>query len=242
MNIINIFTGNKKLLALLSVIFLGGGFIADFITTLFWWSKIQPWYGYNKGKSRMLEYSSLSCWVISLIGLLAMTTFIVIHLFIKTLSEKISEGKYGFMQVIVIGCLSIGSIIPALIASSLGLRNDKTRKWDPNKKEYVMKSCKCYKIFLFEGNDEWWDTLKEKNLEDKYWKWTDTVFDKAVHTYYEYEDIVHTYSNYLCANVGAPTLIFAIFQIIGIILFIIALNATNKNENNENSENENDEK
>ena len=93
MNVVKIFTGSKKLLALLSIIFLGGGFIADFITTLFWWSKIHPWYGYNKGKSKMLEDSSLSCWVISLIGLLAMTTFIVIHLFIKTLSQKISEGK-----------------------------------------------------------------------------------------------------------------------------------------------------
>ena len=111
-----------------------------------------------------------------------------------------------------------------------------------NKKEYVMKSCKCYKFFLFEGNDHYFDFLKENNLEDKYWKWSDTVFDKAVHIYYEYDDIVTTYTNYLCANVGAPTLIFAIFQIIGIILFIIALIATNKNENGENSENENEEK
>ena len=138
-NLQKLFNGEKKKLAAASIAFLFAGLLADFITTIIWWTRIHPWYGYSKGTSRTTENATISCWIFSLIGLIVLIAYILIGLLVKQLFAKISNGLVGRFCCIAIGCISICSIISGIVASSFALKNDKITQWDEFTEKYDIK-------------------------------------------------------------------------------------------------------
>lgn len=245
-----IFTGGKKLLALISLILIGAGLFADFITNVVWFSRIDPWFMHGLGSCPGTYQSTAVCWFFSLVGLILIALLIIFYFFMKPLFEKITgRAGYTVITIATISCVVIISIISAIVASSYGLRETYTIK-DNIYGDEVAVNMKCYAYMDIESS--YYAMISwafARNKLNSFYKWMVKFSEKAVIEKEEciddgdYQHCIDTttYKNYLCAEVGAPSLVFAIVQIIGLILFYYTLILNIVGAGSNDSINENDE-
>ena len=87
-NLESIFTGGKKLFTLISLILIGAGLFADFITNVVWFSRIDPWFMHGSGSCPGTYQSTAVCWIFSLVGLILIALLIIFYFFMKPMFEK----------------------------------------------------------------------------------------------------------------------------------------------------------
>lgn len=245
-----IFTGGKKLLALISLILIGAGLFADFITNVVWFSRIDPWFMHGLGSCHGTYQSTAVCWFFSLVGLILIALLIIFYFFMKPLFEKITgRAGYTVITIATISCVVIISIISAIVASSYGLKETYSIE-DSYYGDEVAVNMKCYAYMDIENSlDAMVSWALARNKLKSFDKWGQKFMEKAIIEKREciddgeYEQCIYTtkYTNYLCAEVGAPSLVFAIVQIFGLILFYYTLILNIVGAGSNDSINENDE-
>lgn len=241
-----IFTSGKKLLALISLILIGAGLFADFITNVVWFSRIDPWFMHGLGSCPGTYQSTAVCWFFSLVGLILIALLIIFYFFMKPLFEKITgRAGYTVITIATISCVVIISIISAIVASSYGLKETYSQD-DSYYDDEVAVNKKCYEAMDIENSYEamyYWALARNKLKS--FDKWGQKFMEKIIIEKREYIDGEYIYTtkftNYLCAEVGAPSLVFAIVQIFGLILFYYTLILNIVGAGSNDSINENDE-
>lgn len=243
MGLSDIFSSEKKILAFVGLGLIGAGVFADFITAIVWWSRIHPWLSHGTGDGKTVYSSLIACWVFALLCIIIIAVLLILAFFVKSIFEKISESSLlTIVCISIVGILSFVVAITAIIASSFALKNKTIHEYGES------YNIKCYEYLYDPGVERWVDSQPEDELED-YYKWDSKIREKITKCvrweYDEYEDYEYCedreYTNYLCAEVGAPSLIFAIFQIIGIAIFIYVALPFIKGSGDAKSANENDE-
>lgn len=178
------------------------GFCGDFITTIIWWNRIQPWFSHGIDEGKTVYQCIISCWILSLIGTIIMIFLFVIFLLFKSIYECIITKKIIlFVFIFVVKCISIAAIVFGVHGSTFALRN-------PSEKGNEEQKCAKYKWKGYLGATVW--VYQHKNKYDEYWNFFNKLFNN------------HS-EGYLCRDVGVPTLVFALFQCCGIVLSIIIL-------------------
>ena len=204
----DLFSGCKKIIVLVAMSVLLAGFIGDFIITITWWSRIQPWFGHGEGTGKTVYQCILACWILSLIGAILTAFFLISTLCLKSVCGGITGNKIALIICIVlVGGISVGSIISGGYGSSFAIKNPKL---STDEEDY---KCSKYIAEGFAGASAW--ALKEGKFKD-YTKWLNNLK----------EDISKKdggYNGYLCRDVGASTLTFVIVQCAAIILWIVIL-------------------
>ena len=118
------FSGCKKIIVLAAMAALLAGFIGDFITTITWWSRIQPWFAHGNGTGKTVYQCVLACWILSLIGAILTAFFLLSTLCIKSICSSITGNKVVLaVCFILVGGISVGSIISGGYGSSFALKN-----------------------------------------------------------------------------------------------------------------------
>lgn len=208
MGVEDMFSGCKKIFVLVAMAALLAGFIGDFITTITWWSRIQPWFKHGDGDGKTVYQCILACWILSLIGAIATAFFLLSTLCLKSICGGITGNKVALaLCFILVGGISIGSIISGGYGSSFALENP---KFSLKKEDH-----KCSK-YISEGlaASSAWAALNGKGKD--YAKW---AADLAEDIYNKDKD----FTGYLCKDVGAPTLTFVIVQCCAIVLWIVII-------------------
>ena len=182
------------------------GFIGTLISSMTWWNRIHPWFshGYDTGKT---VYQCLTaCWVLSLIGSIAMIFFLISFLCLKSICSKITGGKIPLAIVfIAVGVISIGSIISGAYGSSFALKNPGD---DDDAK------CAKYIVSGYTGAQAW-AAKKGLNKLKEFYEWVNDLRKDAMDG--------NKYTGYLCRDVGASTFTFVFVQMCSIVLFIVIL-------------------
>ena len=126
--------------------------------------------------------------------------------------ESITGNKIAlFICFILVGGISVGSIISGGYGSSFALKNPKF-SFDQDENDF-----KCSKYFI-EGSAGAlaWATKQGLKKLNEYRKWAQ---DLAEDVYNKEGD----YTGYLCRDVGAPTMTFVLVQCCAIILWVVIL-------------------
>lgn len=231
MGLDSVINSDKKIIALVALALIGVGFLADFITTIVWFSRIHPVFTHSYSNGKKVYSAVTACWVLSLIGLIVFALLVVFALFVKNLFEKIAGSKMGSLACIaIIGCLALGVFISGVFASSYALKNEK----------YYGENFKCYGPKGYFYIDEYWVETHEDEMA-KLYKLAEKCKYEYNEEYDDYEEIC-TKTDTLCAAVGAPTLVFGIILMIGVILFIVIAvpNLNDSDNGNSKSEDQND--
>lgn len=204
----DMFSGCKKIFVLVAMSALLAGFVGDFIVTITWWSRIQPWFGHGEGTGKTVYQCVFACWILSLIGMILTAFFLLSTLCIKSICSSITGNKIAMIICfILVGGVSVGSIISGGYGSSFALKNPKL---SADKEDY---KCSKYIAEGFSGASAW--ALKNGKMRD-YTKWLNDLR----------EDISKKdggYNGYLCRDVGASTLTFVIVQICAIALWLVLI-------------------
>ena len=145
---------SKKILAIVAVALIAAGLFADFITTVVWFSRINPYFAHGSGKTSQTYGGVVACFVFSAIALLAVIVLVALGLWAKSLFEKISDNNLlSLICVTVIGALCIGNIIAGLVAAAPAVKTKKIKEecdyYDPETHEpiYCEKDAQCYESY-----------------------------------------------------------------------------------------------
>lgn len=202
----DLFSGCKKIVVLVAMSALLAGFVGDFITTITWWSRIQPWFSHGNGDGKTVYQCILACWILSLIGLIATAFFLIATLCLSSLCGSITGNKVALaICFILVGGISVGSIVSGAYGGSFALKN-------PGSDD---DEGKCLK-YLGEGYAGAWAWAFRNGKMNDFKKWWDDLL----------KDIGKKdggYSGYLCRDVGAPTLTFALVQCCAIVLWLVII-------------------
>lgn len=133
-----------------------------------------------------------------------------------------NNDMYSLICLGVLVCFSFAIFISGMVPAGFGLKNGKDEDGS---------NMKCYQ-YVDEGMKgclEWVESQssqKKDDLKSYFFKLLDHILKDD-----------ESYTNYLCADVAAPTLIFCLFLLAGWgILIYIALFNSNENSINENKE------
>lgn len=216
------FVDHEKKLIYLSFILIGVGLIANFISTIIWWVRIQPWLLHSKHPGKIVNISTFICWILSLFCIILMTVFLI--KFRSEIHESFFNSKSKYFQLIIY-LLSILGSISGIVSSFYALKNDKISLG-----KFGKLNNKCYNYVLQYSYIKKWaiDHQKEKEFET----WYNKLMNKISKCHKNDCDYKNPYNEYLCKEVGIPTLIFACVQIFGIsLLLIIFIIHKKSNEN-----------
>lgn len=242
-NLESIFSEQKKKLTLISLGLLGAGLLADFLTNVVWFSRINPWFRYGEYSLPNVYNATCVCWFFSLVGLIAVVALVICFLYVKKIFNMVSENSATSIIVIVtITILSLISLLAALVSAHYGLKEEYGYMDYRDPVNY-----KCYKDF-FEMDDELNSLRAYISLKNKYIsydKWENKIYRKIFKetTYKDYDGEDHDtvkLTGYLCADVGAPSLVFALVQIFGLCLFYFVVITSICSEETNKSINEDD--
>ena len=132
-------------------------------------------------------------------------------------------------------------LLLALFQQLLHLHTDLKKHIELESDDYAINN-RCYADMDLDSSYAW---AVAHNKLNSYYKWKNKIWSKTIkETNYcdgEYCYPVFIYTNYLCAAVGAPSLVFALVQIIGLALFYSSLVLSINGAGSDNSINENDE-
>ena len=218
MGLDNLFS-DKKTITVIAMIVIGVGLLGDFVASIVWWSRIQPWFSHGLKSGKTVYQCILACWVLSLVGLIAIIIFIIFTFFVSSICDSITGNTLILtICIVIVGAVSVGSIVSGAYGSSFAVKNpfDYAKKCyedgdyenpdDDCIEEYLKNKCVIYVSEGADGASQW----AEKNgKEDDLRKWK--------------EKYIYTKNKQLCGDVGIPTLVFALVQAIGIIIFIVAI-------------------
>lgn len=208
----DMFSGCKKIVVLVAMAALLAGFIGDFITTITWWSRIQPWFSHGEKTGKTVYQCILACWILSLIGAILTAFFLLATLCIKSVCGSITGNKVVLaICFILVGGISIGSIVSGGYGSSFALKNPDITK---NKDE---EDFKCSKYIMEGGAGALaWAAKQGLKKLDEYRKWAQDLMKDVLNKDDEY-------TGYLCRDVGAPTMTFVLVQCCALILWIVII-------------------
>ena len=255
-NLNALFTGPKKNFILISLVILGIGLLADFITNVVWFSRIDPWYRYGSSSMKATYNSTCVCWFFSMIGLIAVAILLMSFFFIKNLFSKISEGtSTSILTIVVITVLSLISLISAFVSASYGLKEFYSKEYfsrinddDDDYGNYNIEVPMNYKCYSYNEEEDYEQIAAYafyKNKMNSYYKWQEKI-GKKIYKEYIYTDedgdraYATKYTNYLCSEVGIPSLVFGIVQIIGLCLFYFIIITSLISSDSDKSINEDD--
>lgn len=195
----DMFSGCKKIIVLAAMAALLAGFIGDFITTITWWSRIQPWFAHGNGTGKTVYQCVLACWILSLIGAILTAFFLLSTLCIKSICSSITGNKVVLaVCFILVGGISVGSIISGGYGSSFALKN-------PGDEDNEDQKCFKYLSSGAAGASKW--ARKHPDKFDDFIKWSNEKHSEG----------------YFCRDVGAPTMTFVLVQCCAIILWIVII-------------------
>lgn len=209
-----VFNG-KKIFTIVAMVLLLVGLIGDFIASLIWWNRIQPWFSHAKDEGKTVYQCTLACWVLSLIGVVAVIVFLIFYLFVDSICESITSNNVVLIIcIVIVGGISVGSIISGAYGGSFALKNPDD---DLNFEDIMKVKNKCVKYFFTAsyGINEW--IMKHMDKYNDYLKWSSDLAKHMVTKDGNYK------WEYLCINVGIPTFFFALVQCVAIVLFIVAI-------------------
>ena len=207
MGLDEMFSG-KKTFTIIAMIVLLIGLIGDFISTIIWWNRIQPWFSHGEKDGKSVYQSLLACWVISLIGVILVIVFLVFTLFVGSICDSITGNTVILVVCIaIVGALSIGSIVSGAYGGSYGLKNPGEKDFDDEDEGRTIKN-KCSK-YIYYG---------QLGILEYVLRHPDKEKDLSKHIFNDNGEVDY---GYLCADVGLPTFIFAMVQCVAIILFIV---------------------
>ena len=192
---------------------------------------MHPWFSHAYKSGKTVYQSLTAFWVFSFFALIGIIALVVFYFFVKSIFEIISGNDlYSLICVAALGCFSFAIFISGMVPACFGLKND------DNIDGYGKMKCYMYVIEGLLGCNEW---IKSQSL-DKQIDYAFYVADLFSHMYKGYDAIHDDYSdytNYYCADVAAPSLIFCLLLLAGWIIFIIVALPSIKNDSvNENQE------
>ena len=209
MGVEDMFSGCKKIFALIALAALLAGFIGDFITTITWWSRIQPWFGHGYEDGKKVYQCIFACWILSLVGAILTAFFLLATLCIKSVCGSITGNKIALaLCFIIVGLISVGSIISGGLGSSYALTNPKI---STDEEDY---KCSKYLIQGVSGATAW--VLKHPDKRKDYFNWLNKYNEHV-------KDKDNNYKGYLCRDVGAPTMTFVLVQCAAIVLWLVII-------------------
>lgn len=207
------FINNDNKLINLSLLLISVGLIANFITTIIWWLRINPWLLHSKHPGKFVNLSTFICWILSLVDLLLIA---ILFVFKKKFKSQL-KNTFTFMI-----CLcSLISFILGIAASFFALRNEKVSLG-----KFGKLNNKCYSYVLQYNSIKEWAVKNGKVVEFE--AWYKNLINKISNCKSSDCDHKNPYNEYLCLEVGIPTLVFAIVQVSGIILFMITYTISSK--------------
>lgn len=208
MGLDDMFSG-KKTFTIIAMIILLVGLIGDFVTTIVWWNRIQPWFSHGKGDGLTVYQCLIACWVLSLIGVIVVAIFLIFTLFVSSICDSITGNSVVLIVCIaLIGAVSVGSIVSGAYGGSYALKNPNIEDEDEDNK------CAKYIASGIEGITNW---LMNGHL-DKAGDWQKFQIDLQKKIIKDDGSVDY---GILCMDVGVTTLVFALVQCIAIILFIV---------------------
>ena len=225
-----IFGSEKKILVIVSLIMIAAGVFADFIVDIVWWSRLHPWFAHAEKTGKTTYGSLTAAWVFCLVNIIILALIAIFKFFVQSVYEKIGENR--LISIVVIGVVSVLSVVIAIcsiIPSGYGLKNTKDERGFNYK-------CMLYLDDGFQGVYKYFGKKYNKSPEDiEYYmnlfieeedldlpkdvrdfaKW----FRKFYFNFYQMDPFKVT--DYYCAAVGAPSLVFALVLLVGVILFLV---------------------
>lgn len=243
----------KKMIVMVSLIMIAAGVLADFIVDIVWWSRLHPWFAHAE-KTGKTTYGSLTAgWVFCLVAIIVLALIAIFKFFVQSLYEKIGENR--LISIVVIGVVSVLSlviVICSIIPSGYALKKKEIEgsnyKCLMYTEEGVYGVCKYFgkkyhidpdevysllDAYAFDYGDFDFDLLPKDAL--KFAKW----YKKYTRHYYnEKKDKI---TDYYCAEVGAPALVFSLILLIGVVIFLVVAFPVLKgsSDGDNKSENEN---
>ena len=230
----------KKTIVIISVILIAAGVLADFIVDIVWWTRIHPWFSYGLKTAKTTYGSLTAAWVFCLVVIIILALMAIFKFFVQSIYEKIGENR--LISIVVIGIVSVLSVVIAIcsiIPSGYALKQEKEDGANMKCFRYLAEGMgwveehfyKNYGKYSYEFNDE--EDIPKEVLD--YLEWEKKFFGHALNE--EDEEI----TDYYCAAVGAPALVFALILLVGVVLFLVVAVPVLKgsSDGDNNSENEN---
>ena len=229
-----IFGSEKKILVIVSLIMIAAGVFADFIVDIVWWSRLHPWFAHAEKTGKTTYGSLTAAWVFCLVNIIILALIAIFKFFVQSVYEKIGENR--LISIVVIGVVSVLSVVIAIcsiIPSGYGLKNTKGEGGFNYKclsylEDGFQGVCKylgkkhnaspeiiegvIYSFIDYE-EEEYIDYLP-KDVRD-FGKW----YRKVYFNFFKRDSFKVT--DYYCAAVGAPSLVFALVLLVGVILFLV---------------------
>lgn len=170
---------DRKTLTIVSMIVIAVGLLGEFIVAIFWWSKLYPWFSHALSDGKTVYQCLTACWVLSLLGLIAIVIFIIFTFFVPSICDNITGNTMILaICIAVVGALSIGSLVSGAYGSSFAVKSPKICD-DVGEDEYTrcyeeLYINKCYKyIQSAVYGIELWLGNGHMDKEDDYNKWLD---------------------------------------------------------------------
>lgn len=117
-----VISSKHRIATIVTLAILAAGLLGSTISTAIWWSRIQPWFGYGRGYYRVVYNCVFACFILSLIGFVALAIFGAINIFAKELYAKITGSLQGTTLVIsIVGVCALAGLIPGAYAASWGV-------------------------------------------------------------------------------------------------------------------------
>lgn len=117
-----VISSKHRIATIVTLAILAAGLLGSTISTAIWWSRIQPWFGYGRGYYRVVFNCVFACFILSLIGFVALVIFGAINIFAKELYAKITGSLLGTTLVIsIVGVCALAGLIPGAYAASWGI-------------------------------------------------------------------------------------------------------------------------
>lgn len=213
-----IFGSEKKMIVKISLIMICAGILADFIVSIVWWTRLHPWYSHAIRTGKTVYSSLIASWVFCLVAIIVLALIAIFKFFVQSIYEKIGENRLiSIIVIAVVAVLSVVIFICTIIPAGFALK--KAKIWEYGE-SYNLK-CYEYIADAAEGIDRYFeskygdyeDYYEEKEYED-FQKWERKLNS---HVFTEDDNV----TDYLCAAVGAPALVFSLILLVGIILFLV---------------------
>ncbi|KAK8885216.1 hypothetical protein M9Y10_040661 [Tritrichomonas musculus] len=127
-----VISSKHRIATIVTLAILAVGLLGSTISSALWWSRIQPWFGYGRGYYRVIYNCVFACFILSLIGFVALVIFGAINIFAKELYAKITGSLLGTTLVIsIVGVCALAGLIPGAYAASWGVDRYQVPKFKP---------------------------------------------------------------------------------------------------------------
>lgn len=232
-----LFNQKQRPVAIVSLIVLAVGLIGSFITTIVWWTRIDPWFGKGRGIYRIVYNNVTACWILTLIALVVLAVLVALDLFAKDTFEKLTGSIGGTIGCItVIGVFSLSGLITGAYASSYALDRYHFKMADIEVVEEKLGEHLCDGYFTV----RFIELMEEKFMKDeKFMKYYAKIATKAYDTKFWNPlqgSMTPILKSYMCETVGVPTLIFTMIIGISIIIFFYLIIISAYKGSNEQSD------